>query len=974
MIIYYVNTLYKRKYYYITMGKNNLYILFFVLMLTFGHIQAQIDVACIGNSITSGSRLSDPGSQSYPAQLGVRLGSDYTVKNYGEPARTALDVDYESYLLSPYYGWSTNNPQDVVIILFGTNDSQEKYWADYSQFKEDYLYIMNSYKNYEDPVFCLGLPPPVFEEHPDYNVSLGHLNEPIVSEIIPMIKQVAYETGSTIADFYTALDGMPELFIDGVHPNVVGADIMAEVAYHAVQKALSTSDIPYNHPPDTPTGLRTISGYDNIHLEWHPNTEDDLWSYTIYRSDKEGGVQIWLGSVLAPDTTFSDIDVVNDHIYYYSIAAMDNHNNYSDRTGAIVGITIDQIPPSAPVNLQAILEADSVKINWTPNTELDVEKYHIYRNTTLNNVQESSSLVGTVYEPDSNFIDLSFDSAINYFYGVTAIDHSGNQGQISNIVNITTKSRPLSSDTTLTLSEDVSYHFIASDFPFFDADNDFLDKIIFVNSDHNNYFTFDSDTIASPFICDDISKLVFTSNLDEFGENYTEFSFRVVDSFGSTSLDTNIVVINVAPVNDAPHINLISDLYIMEDSHNLLLPITGINAGPANELQNLSVKAFADLVNIDNIQYNSPEETGLVIIDPMDSAFGIIPVTIQIVDDGGTTNGGIDTFSTTFNMHISPINDPPIFNFLEKIQLIEDSETTIELTGIQAGPLETGQQINISVQSNNTDILPHPVLIYNSPDTTATLTFSTIPNIFGLSSITITMSDNGGTDFGGQDLTSHLIPVEITSVNDRPSDFSIVAPPSDSTLVINKLNYLNTFLVSWEASTDIENDPIFYDVIFSGDLSKLSRYGLSSTSTEYVLKEILAVTDTVSITSGTFSIIASDGELQTVAINSDITITVDGRSFAPDKLHLDQNYPNPFNNTTVIGFDLPKSTAVSMIIYDLLGKEVIKLIKNKKYERGYNTITWNGLDKHNNQITAGIYIMQIRMGSNEQHKKLVYIK
>jgi hypothetical protein len=188
------------------------------------------------------------------------------------------------------------------------------------------------------------------------------------------------------------------------------------------------------------------------------------------------------------------------------------------------------------------------------------------------------------------------------------------------------------------------------------------------------------------------------------------------------------------------------------------------------------------------------------------------------------------------------------------------------------------------------------------------------------------------------------------------------------------LNYLNTFLVSWEASTDIENDPIFYDVIFSGDLSKLSRYGLSSTSTEYVLKDILSVTDTVSIAMGTFTVVATDGNLETSAINGNIALIVDSRSFAPVKLHLDQNYPNPFNNNTVIGFDLPKSTDVSIIIYDLLGEEVIKLIKNKKYDRGYNTITWNGLDKHNNQITAGIYIMQIRMGSNEQHKKLVYIK
>lgn len=415
----------------------------------------------------------------------------------------------------------------------------------------------------------------------------------------------------------------------------------------------------------------------------------------------------------------------------------------------------------------------------------------------------------------------------------------------------------------------------------------------------------------------------------------------------------------------------------MEDSHNILLPITGIYAGPANESQNLSVTAFTDdttLVKVSKIQYNSPEDTGSVTIDPVENAFGIIPITVQILDDGGTTNGGVDLSETTFYINISPINDPPIFNLLDNIQIFEDSETIIELTGIQAGPWETDQQINITVQSNNTDILPHPELSYNSPDTTATLTFSTIPNIFGSSSITITMSDNGGTDFGGKDSTSYTIPVEIISVNDKPSDFNIIAPNSDSTLVINKSNYLNTFLINWEASSDIENDDILYDIIFSGDLSALSRYSLTSTNIEYLLKEILAVTDTVSIANGVFSIIASDGDLQTDAINSGIAMTVDGRSFAPAKLHLDQNYPNPFNHATVIGFDLPKRANVSIIIYDLLGEEIIKLIDNKKYERGYNTITWNGLNKNNNLITAGIYIMQIRMGSVEQHKKLIFLK
>ena len=236
------------------------------------------------------------------------------------------------------------------------------------------------------------------------------------------------------------------------------------------------------------------------------------------------------------------------------------------------------------------------------------------------------------------------------------------------------------------------------------------------------------------------------------------------------------------------------------------------------------------------------------------------------------------------------------------------------------------------------------------------------------------MSDNGGTDFGGKDSTSYIIPIEIVSVNDKPTDFNIISPKSDSIFVIDKMNYLDTFSINWETSSDIENDDILYNIIFSGDLNALSQYGLTATNTEYILKDILAVTDTVSIANGAFSIIATDGNLETDAINSGIALTVDGRSFAPAKLHLDQNYPNPFNHATIIGFDLPKSDNVSIIIYDLLGEEVIKLISNKKYERGYNTITWNGLDKHNNLITAGIYLMQIRMGSVEQHKKLIFLK
>ena len=48
----------------------------------------------------------------------------------------------------------------------------------------------------------------------------------------------------------------------------------------------------------------------------------------------------------------------------------------------------------------------------------------------------------------------------------------------------------------------------------------------------------------------------------------------------------------------------------------------------------------------------------------------------------------------------------------------------------------------------------------------------------------------------------------------------------------------------------------------------------------------------------------------------------------PNNFVLSQNYPNPFNPTTVIEYQVPKSTNVSLVVYDLLGREVQTLVND----------------------------------------------
>ena len=92
-------------------------------------------------------------------------------------------------------------------------------------------------------------------------------------------------------------------------------------------------------------------------------------------------------------------------------------------------------------------------------------------------------------------------------------------------------------------------------------------------------------------------------------------------------------------------------------------------------------------------------------------------------------------------------------------------------------------------------------------------------------------------------------------------------------------------------------------------------------------------------------------------------------SIIPDEFRLYQNYPNPFNPTTKISFDLPKDVRVSIVIYDILGREITKIINNDFRTAGKYITEFNA-----STLTSGIYFYQIRAGEFIQAKKMLLVK
>ena len=88
----------------------------------------------------------------------------------------------------------------------------------------------------------------------------------------------------------------------------------------------------------------------------------------------------------------------------------------------------------------------------------------------------------------------------------------------------------------------------------------------------------------------------------------------------------------------------------------------------------------------------------------------------------------------------------------------------------------------------------------------------------------------------------------------------------------------------------------------------------------------------------------------------------------PSEYSLSQAFPNPFNPRTTIEYSLPKAGAVSLIVYNLLGQEVIKLV-SKNQQAGYHKVRWNA-----SNVSSGIYFYRLHAGDFLQTKKMVLLK
>ena len=179
-----------------------------------------IRVACVGDSITRDTE--------YPEILSTMLGANYTVKNFGV-GRTTVSLEFNKpYMKQPAFYAAQNFNPDIVVIMLGTNDgylSQQQR----SNFTDDYTTLISSFQVLpSSPQIHIVIPPPVF------NNTMGLPAAVIDDEVVPLVNQTAIGLELPTINIYTPLLDKPENFEDGVHPNLLGSQVIASEICNAI--------------------------------------------------------------------------------------------------------------------------------------------------------------------------------------------------------------------------------------------------------------------------------------------------------------------------------------------------------------------------------------------------------------------------------------------------------------------------------------------------------------------------------------------------------------------------------------------------------------------------------------------------------------------------------------------------------------------------------------------------------------------
>lgn len=220
-------------------------------------------VVCIGNSITKGSWLCHPERDSYPAALNRILGDGYQVENLGVGGACASSQANLFYMKNKQYAAIKEAQPQIVTILLGHDDARKPNQKYLSAFTDGLRQMVQDLKALPShPAIYLVTPTQVFSTAWDNDEAA------LKSQVVPAIQKVGAEMGVSVIDVYAATQGDSKYYLDGIHPDALGAGHVAEV----IATGITGKKAKYVRPLSVPTIFTN-------HAVLQQKSEAAIWGY-----------------------------------------------------------------------------------------------------------------------------------------------------------------------------------------------------------------------------------------------------------------------------------------------------------------------------------------------------------------------------------------------------------------------------------------------------------------------------------------------------------------------------------------------------------------------------------------------------------------------------------------------------------------------------------------------------------------------
>lgn len=212
--------------------KRTILLLSLLVTLVPAHAQKKIRVACVGNSITYGYTLPDREQNAYPFKLQKMLGDAYEVGNFGHSGATLLNKGHRPYTKVKEYEQALAFAGDIVVIHLGINDTDPRNWPNYQdEFIGDYRALIRDFRKANPKArILIARMTPLSDRHRRYESGTRDWHE----QIQEAIACVARAEKVQMINFFEPLHPYPYILEDAVHPNVEGAQMLAEIVYKGI--------------------------------------------------------------------------------------------------------------------------------------------------------------------------------------------------------------------------------------------------------------------------------------------------------------------------------------------------------------------------------------------------------------------------------------------------------------------------------------------------------------------------------------------------------------------------------------------------------------------------------------------------------------------------------------------------------------------------------------------------------------------